>query len=35
MGSAFSAWYACTANLAYYLKEVKGYNGWNPFKLKV
>jgi hypothetical protein len=32
LGIAVSAWYATTVNYAYYLKEVKGYNGWNPFK---
>jgi hypothetical protein len=25
-------WYGFTTNYAYYLKEIKGYNGWNPFK---
>ncbi len=30
--SAIATWYSTTANYAYYLKEVKGYNGWNPFK---
>lgn len=34
MGCAFSAWYATTANIAYYLQEIKGYNGWNPFKVQ-
>jgi hypothetical protein len=34
LGCGISAWYATTANFAYYLKEVKGYNGWNPFKFK-
>ncbi|RAU49345.1 DUF2628 domain-containing protein [Pseudomonas sp. RIT412] len=29
------AWYACTANIAYYLKEIKGNNGWYPFKLQL
>ncbi|WP_164446699.1 DUF2628 domain-containing protein, partial [Pseudomonas viridiflava] len=28
----FSMMYALTANYAYYLKEVKGEQGWNPFK---
>ena len=32
LGIGFSMWYAISANYAYYLKEVKGYNGWNPFK---
>lgn len=34
VGFGIPAWYAATANMAYYLKEVKGYNGWNPFKFK-
>ncbi|KEZ74361.1 membrane protein, partial [Pseudomonas syringae pv. syringae FF5] len=28
----FSLMYALTANYSYYLKEVKGEQGWNPFK---
>ncbi|WP_268800003.1 DUF2628 domain-containing protein [Pseudomonas huanghezhanensis] len=30
--SVVSLCYGSTTNYAYYLKEVKGYNGWNPFK---
>jgi len=29
---ALSMMYALMANYAYYLKEVKGEQGWNPFK---
>ncbi|MCD5997278.1 DUF2628 domain-containing protein [Pseudomonas sp. CDFA 602] len=29
---ASSMFYALTTNYAYYLKEVKGEQGWNPFK---
>ncbi|RMS19805.1 hypothetical protein ALP71_00260, partial [Pseudomonas coronafaciens pv. garcae] len=28
----FSLMYSLTANYSYYLKEVKGEQGWNPFK---
>ncbi|WP_440062119.1 DUF2628 domain-containing protein [Pseudomonas syringae] len=28
----FSMMYSLTANYSYYLKEVKGEQGWNPFK---
>jgi len=31
-GPAFSWLCAMTANYSYYLKEVKGNNGWNPFE---
>ncbi|WP_445380746.1 DUF2628 domain-containing protein [Pseudomonas syringae] len=29
---AYSLMYALTVNYSYYLKEVKGEQGWNPFK---
>lgn len=32
IGIAINAFYARTTNFAYYLKEVKGEQGWNPFK---
>ncbi|MEE4814439.1 DUF2628 domain-containing protein [Pseudomonas alliivorans] len=32
MNVAGSLMYAMTTNYAYYLKEVKGEQGWNPFK---
>jgi hypothetical protein len=32
LGIGVSIWYGTSVNYAYYLKEVKGYNGWNPFK---
>lgn len=33
IGIGFAILYARTANYAYYLKEVKGDQGWNPFKV--
>ncbi|SFD82635.1 DUF2628 domain-containing protein [Paracidovorax konjaci] len=32
IGIAFSLLAGMTANYAYYLKETKGNNGWNPFE---
>ena len=32
LGIGFSLMYALTTNYSYYLKEVKGEQGWNPFK---
>ncbi|VVO48228.1 hypothetical protein PS850_00164 [Pseudomonas fluorescens] len=32
MGFAFNLLYALSTNYAYYLKEQKGEQGWNPFK---
>ncbi|MFJ3485563.1 DUF2628 domain-containing protein [Pseudomonas sp. NPDC090202] len=32
LGFGFSILYAIATNYAYYLKEVKGEQGWNPFK---
>ncbi|CDH07184.1 conserved hypothetical protein [Xenorhabdus bovienii str. oregonense] len=32
MGVAFSLLNGYIANYAYYLKEIKGDDGWNPFK---
>ncbi|WP_268801115.1 DUF2628 domain-containing protein [Pseudomonas huanghezhanensis] len=32
LGVGFSFTYAIVTNYAYYLKEVKGEQGWNPFK---
>lgn len=32
LGIAFSMTYALTTNYAYYLKECRGEQGWNPFK---
>lgn len=32
VGFAFNLSYALTTNYAYYLKEQKGEQGWNPFK---
>ncbi|MNG27516.1 hypothetical protein D3C84_1126440 [compost metagenome] len=32
VGFAFNLLYAMTTNYAYYLKEQKGEQGWNPFK---
>ena len=32
LGLGFSIAYALITNYAYYLKEVKGEQGWNPFK---
>ncbi|MFP3926857.1 DUF2628 domain-containing protein [Pseudomonas sp. W5-36] len=32
IGIAINAFYARTTNFAYYLKEIKGEQGWNPFK---
>lgn len=32
VGFAFNLFYALSANYAYYLKEQKGEQGWNPFK---
>ena len=32
VGFAFNLFYALSTNYAYYLKEQKGEQGWNPFK---
>jgi len=32
LGLGFSCAYAIVTNYAYYLKEIKGEQGWNPFK---
>jgi hypothetical protein len=32
MSAAFSVMYAIMTNYAYYLKEVKGEQSWNPFE---
>lgn len=32
VGFAFNLLYALSTNYAYYLKEQKGEQGWNPFK---
>lgn len=32
IGVAYCGICSCTANYAYYLKEVKGIQGWNPFE---
>jgi len=32
LGLGFSCMYAVVTNYAYYLKEIKGEQGWNPFK---
>ncbi|SDL23854.1 Protein of unknown function, partial [Pseudomonas delhiensis] len=32
IGMGFAACYAVITNYAYYLKQVKGQQGWNPFE---
>ncbi|MBI6550123.1 DUF2628 domain-containing protein [Xenorhabdus lircayensis] len=32
LGTVMAALYAISANYAYYLKEIKGDDSWNPFK---